>query len=72
MNPLSLSSQAWEMFEVFLRPSTANFVKFLTQESMINPRLANSRREWHMRASTHMARSHRTRNPMSADCTIRQ
>jgi AcrR family transcriptional regulator len=61
-----LRSQAWEMFEVFLRPSTANFVKFLTQESMINPRLANSRREWHMRVvhrlAPHIARLFKPRD----------
>jgi len=44
-----LRTQAREMFDVFLRPSTANFVKFLTQESIINPRLVHSRREWHLR-----------------------
>jgi AcrR family transcriptional regulator len=45
----ALRDHAWAMFGVFLRPSTANFVQFLTMESQTNPRLTHSRREWHLR-----------------------
>lgn len=51
-DPLALlRAHARQMFEFFVRPRTANFVTFLIQESLSNPRLVDARQEWHRRAT---------------------
>lgn len=52
-----LRSYARQLFEFSLRPSTANFVGFLHQEAMLNPRLAQLRHEWHLKVLNHLADS---------------
>lgn len=50
-----LRRYAQELFDFSLRPSTANFVGFLYQEAMLNPRLAQLRHEWHLSVVNHLA-----------------
>jgi AcrR family transcriptional regulator len=46
---------AQELFHFSLRPSTANFVGFLYQEALLNPRLAQLRHKWHLSVVNHLA-----------------
>lgn len=50
-----LRTYAQELFHFSLLPSTANFVGFLHQEAMQNPRLAQLRHEWHLSVLNHIA-----------------
>ena len=50
-----LRTYAQELFHFSLLPSTANFVGFLHQEAMQNPRLAQLRHEWHLNVLNHIA-----------------
>jgi len=50
-----LRTYAQELFHFSLRPSTANFVGFLHQEALLNPRLAQLRHEWHLSVLNHLA-----------------
>ena len=50
-----LRSYAWELFQFSLRPSTANFVGFLYQEALLNPRIAQLRHEWHLSVVNQLA-----------------
>jgi len=50
-----LRSHAWDLFQFSLRPSTANFVGFLYQEALLNPRIAQLRHEWHLSVVNHLA-----------------
>jgi AcrR family transcriptional regulator len=50
-----LRRYAWELFQFSLRPSTANFVGFLYQEALLNPRIAQLRHEWHLSVVNHLA-----------------
>jgi AcrR family transcriptional regulator len=43
-----LRDYAQALFDFSLRPSTANFVGFLHQEALLNPRIAQLRHEWHV------------------------
>ncbi len=50
-----LRSYAWDLFQFSLRPSTANFVGFLYQEALLNPRIAQLRHDWHLSVVNHLA-----------------
>ena len=52
-----LRDYAQALFDFSLRPSTANFVGFLHQEALLNPRIAQLRREWHVNVLNHLAES---------------
>ena len=52
-----LRDYAQALFDFSLRPSTANFVGFLHQEALLNPRIAQLRHEWHVNVLNHLVES---------------
>ena len=52
-----LRDYAQALFDFALRPSTANFVGFLHQEALLNPRIAELRHEWHVNVLNHLVES---------------
>ena len=56
-NRTHLRDYAQALFDFSLRPSTANFVGFLHQEALLNPRIAQLRHEWHVNVLNHLVES---------------
>ena len=53
----ALRAYALDLFHFSLLPSTANFVGFLHQEGLANPRLVQLRHEWHVNVLNHLTTS---------------